>query len=456
MAHPILMPKAGQTMTEGRLIGWIKKEGDSVERGEPLLEIETDKANLEVESTESGVLRKIFAGEGDVCPVLTVVGILGDADEDIDFEAMREAGDKAAAEAAAAIDDSGPSSASSSRGATPPSLPSGGAADSRPARPAVAPTTASAGVALTSPPSIAASPSEKSRRFASPLARRVAEKKGVDISLLSGSGPGGRVLRRDVENAPKQMAGGPGPVDGLPGRVDLDDLTRPRPYAPPSPRPPERIALKGMRGAIAAALQHSKQTIPHFYETMTIDVTAALSLKRNLEIGGKRVSVNDLVVRACVLAITDEPRMNCRVLEDHVDYPEDVNIGIAVGTENGLVVPVVVGAQTLDLEALAAESRRVIESARGGKLIGTGKGTFTISNLGMFGVESFSAIINPPEGAILAVGAVRPEVLPYAGGFVPRAMMSVTLSADHRAIDGVLAAQFLARLKWLLENPSRL
>ena len=454
MAHPILMPKAGQTMTEGRLIGWIKKEGDSVERGEPLLEIETDKANLEVESTESGVLRKIFAGEGDVCPVLTVVGILGDADEDIDFEALRDAGDQAAAEAAAAIGDAGPSSASRE---TPPRPPSGGSADPRPAaRAAVAPATASAGVALTSPPSIAASPSGESRRFASPLARRVAEKKGVDISLLSGSGPGGRVLRRDVENAPKQMAGGPGPVDGLPGRVDLDDLTRPRPYAPPSPRPPERIALKGMRGAIAAALQHSKQTIPHFYETMTIDVTAALSLKRNLEIGGKRVSVNDLVVRACVLAITDEPRMNCRVLEDHIDYSGDVNIGIAVGTEDGLIVPVVVGAQTLDLEALAAESRRVIESARGGKLIGTGKGTFTISNLGMFGVQSFSAIINPPEGAILAVGAARPEVMPYAGGLVPRAMMSVTLSADHRAIDGVLAAQFLARLKWLLENPGRL
>ncbi len=452
MAHPILMPKAGQTMTEGRLIGWIKKEGDSVERGEPLLEIETDKANLEVESTESGVLRKIFAGEGDICPVLTVVGILGDADEDIDFEALREAGDKAAAEAATAIDAAGPSSPSSE---TPPGIPSGGAEDPRPAaRSAVAPATASAGVALTSPPSIAASPSKESRRFASPLARRVAEKKGVDISLLSGSGPGGRVLRRDVENAPKQTAGGA--AAALAGAVNLADLVRPRPYAPPSPRPPERIALKGMRGAIAAALQHSKQTIPHFYETMTIDVTAALSLKRNLKIGGKRVSVNDLVVRACVLAITDEPRMNCRVLEDHVDYPQDVNIGIAVGTENGLVVPVVVGAQTLDLDALAAESRRVIKSARGGKLIGTGKGTFTISNLGMFGVESFSAIINPPEGAILAVGAARPEVMPYAGGLVPRAMMSVTLSADHRAIDGVLAAQFLARLKWLLENPGRL
>jgi pyruvate dehydrogenase E2 component (dihydrolipoamide acetyltransferase) len=163
-----------------------------------------------------------------------------------------------------------------------------------------------------------------------------------------------------------------------------------------------------------------------------------------------------MVVRACTLALQDEPRVNCRVSSDHIDYPTDVNIGIAVGSDDGLVVPVVLRAQSLDLSATASESRRVIKAASSGKLIGSGQGTFTISNLGMFGVESFTAIINPPEGAILAVGAVRTEVIPHAGGFLPRAMLKVTLSSDHRAIDGLIAARFLARLKHLLEHPERL
>ena len=444
MAHPILMPKAGQTMTEGKLIAWLKKEGDVVERGEPLLEIETDKANLEVESTEAGVLKKTFAAEGDVCPVLSVVGVLGDEDEEIDFEAVRAAGAQASAQVS---EDVVPKEAGEqgSEGARQQE----GDSSSRPSASAGSPVASSPGPTETITPS---HETDHSRIFASPLARRLAEEQGVDISTLRGTGPGGRILRRDVENAPTPAA--------LPGGVmdatEVAALTRAPPYPPPSPRPPAEVALKGMRGAIAADLQHSKQTIPHFYETMTIDVTAALTLKKNLQVGGGRLSINDLVVRACVLALRDEPRMNCRVFPEHIEYPEDTNIGIAVDSQDGLVVPVVVRAQHLDLEALARESRRVIESARSGKLLGTGQGTFTLSNLGMFGVESFSAIINPPEGAILAVGAVRPEVVPHAGGLVPRAMMSVTLSADHRAIDGVLAARFLARLKSLLESPGRL
>jgi pyruvate dehydrogenase E2 component (dihydrolipoamide acetyltransferase) len=211
-----------------------------------------------------------------------------------------------------------------------------------------------------------------------------------------------------------------------------------------------------MRLAIATALQQSKQEIPHFYARVSIDVSAALALRQTLRAQGAKISINDMITRACVLALQDEPRVNCRVSPDRVEYPSDINIGIAVGSDEGLVVPVILRAQSLDLPGTASEGKRVIEAANAGKLVGSGQGTFTVSNLGMFGVESFTAIINPPEGAILAVGAVRTEVVPRAGGFLPRALLTVTLSSDHRAIDGVLAARFLARLKHLLEHPERL
>jgi pyruvate dehydrogenase E2 component (dihydrolipoamide acetyltransferase) len=229
-----------------------------------------------------------------------------------------------------------------------------------------------------------------------------------------------------------------------------------KPYPPPSPRPPAKVAVEGMRKAIGTALQQSKQTIPHFYATVAVDLTALLELKRAHEASGTKLSVNDFVVRACALALQDEPRVNCRVFPDRIEYFADSNVGIAVGQEFGLVVPVVVKAQTRDLAGLSAEIKRIVSAANAGKLIGSGQGTFTVSNLGMFGVESFSAIINPPEGAILAVGTVTTEVQPWLGGFLPRSILRVTLSSDHRAIDGVLAAKFLARVKHLLENPERL
>jgi pyruvate dehydrogenase E2 component (dihydrolipoamide acetyltransferase) len=211
-----------------------------------------------------------------------------------------------------------------------------------------------------------------------------------------------------------------------------------------------------MRAAIAAALQASKREIPHFYATVAIDMGAALAVKEARARDGVKVSVNDLIVRAAALALADEPRMNCRVAAGAIEYPANINIGIAVGLEEGLVVPVVLKAEGRDLAGIAAESRRVIDAALGGKLIGAGQGTFTISNLGMYGVESFSAIINPPEGAILAVGAARTELVPSGGGFFPRPVLRATLSCDHRAIDGVLAARFLGRLQRLLEDPARL
>ena len=272
----------------------------------------------------------------------------------------------------------------------------------------------------------------------------------MDLARLRGTGPGGRILRRDVEGARQApaRAGNGAPLSPLHGER--------KPYPEPAPRPEPVVPLTGMRKAIASALEQSKREIPHFYASVTIDAGEMLALKAERGEGGVRVTLNDIIVRASALALADEPRVNCRVFPDRVEYPASANIGIAVGTESGLVVPVILQAEQRDLDGVAAESARIVESALKGKLVGSGQGTFTISNLGMHGVESFSAIINPPEGAILAVGAVVERVVPLGGGLVPRPVFTATLSCDHRAIDGLLAARFLARLKHLLETGERL
>jgi pyruvate dehydrogenase E2 component (dihydrolipoamide acetyltransferase) len=422
MAQPILMPKAGQSMTEGTIVSWFKQEGEAVHQGEPLLEIETDKANLDVEAPASGVLRKVFHRDGDVVPVLAVIGVLGSADEAIDFEALAAGG---AAGGAAA-------------GAAP-------RADVRVESPR-------------SPPPLAAASSPQpapERLKVSPRARQLAAERDAGLATVRGSGPGGRILRRDLETAAaRPAAAARDRTDGRGALAAAPSLVSAGEYPPPSPRPPAQVPFAGMRAAIARALQASKSSIPHFYTTMAIDVTEALALKASLARSDApvKVTINDLVLRACALALADEPRVNCRVFDDRIQYPQEVNLGVAVGTDDGLVVPVILSAEQYDLAGLAAASRKVIEDARRGKLSGTGRGTFTVSNLGVWGIESFTAIINPPEGAILAVGGVREEIVPAGGGFFPRSLLRVTLSCDHRAIDGLLAARFLARLKHLLES----
>ncbi len=452
MAHPILMPKAGQSMEEGRVVSWLVSEGDRVERGDPLVEIETDKANLEVEALASGTLLKTLAAEGDMCPVLTVIGVIGEPDEEVDIEALKSSAAQAAAEAAPPTERSDPPPPSAASRPSPSATQRAPRGEAVPSSAAVSPRGARNGGSSSASPAPRAAPVPGRRGVAaSPLARRVARERHVDLAGLHGTGPGGRILRRDVENAPTRPAG----VGGT-GGIDWSALQRVVSYPPPSPPLPARVAVEGMRRAIAKALEHSKQTIPHFYETITADVTDALTAISDFEARGIKMSLNDVVVRACACALRDEPGMNCRVFPDHIEYPGEVNIGIAVGTDAGLVVPVVCGAASIGWFELIDATREVISSARDGKLIGSGKGTFTISNLGMFGVESFSAIINPPEGAILAVGTARAELVPLNGGCVPRARMSVTVSCDHRAIDGILAARFLQRLRHLLENPAQL
>jgi pyruvate dehydrogenase E2 component (dihydrolipoamide acetyltransferase) len=419
MAHPILMPQAGQSMTEGKIVRWLVKEGARVRRGDPLLEIETDKANMEVEAPADGVLRKLLRGEGEVVPVLAPVGIIAGADEPLDLAALSPAGPPPTAAKTAPV---------------PPAAPPGPARDAP-----------------------AAGSGPRARVAASPLARRLASGHQIDLKRLPGTGPRGRIIRRDVEAAlrAREPAGAGG---RLPSAEEAAlPLFAPREeYPPPSPRPPARVALEGMRKAIATALKRSKAMAPHFYATAEIDLTAALLARKAKEREGVQLSVNDLLLKAVALALADEPRVNCRVEDEAIDYPSDINIGIAVGLEEGLVVPVLLRAQTRSLAEIASESRRIIGLAREGKLVGAGQGTFTISNLGMFGVKCFTAVINPPEGAILAVGAAVERAVPRAGGFIPRKILEVTLSADHRAIDGLLAARFLLRLRRFLEEPARI
>lgn len=354
----IAMPRAGQSMEEGTIVEWVKAEGDVVEKGEILAEIETDKATFEFESPESGTLLKILCGEESVVGVLETIALMGAPDEDPDAYLAN--------------------------------------------RPDAAST----------------------RPKASPAARKAAGEAGIDLSALAaGSGPAGRILSTDL---PQQAA-------PAAGETQLHPISK-------------------MRKAIAANLQYSKQNVPHFYARLTIDARAMMAFYRKAK-ADFECSVNDVVTFACARAVAEFPALRSRFTEDGIVELPAANIGLAVASDDGLVVPVLIAADRMDLKALAAATRRVVESARAGRLEGAGQGVFTITNLGMFGVEEFSAIINPPESAILAVGAVREDVVVTDGAMQPGLVMTMTLSSDHRVIDGATAAKFLARLKELLEKP---
>lgn len=388
---PILMPQAGQSMEEGTILSWKVKEGDTIEIGQVIMEIETDKATMEVEAVDAGRVAKIVSQEGDIVEVKVPVAYL--ADESVDMEAYLAAGGTTPAASVTASETAG--------------------------APSVQP---SAPVAQKSDVSV----SESGRVKASPAARKAAKEKGIDLASIStGSGPGGRILSNDVETA------GVGPTGSV-----IHPVTK-------------------MRRAIAKNLSYSKQTIPHFYAKKTIDAGLLFNTYRKTKEQFK-CSVNDFVTCACAKAIRQYPGFRSQYKDTEVVENPAVNIGIAVGTDEGLTVPVVLNANQLKLEQLAAQTRQVVESARNGKLEGFGQGIFTITNLGMFGIEEFLPIINPPESAILAVGAIVEGVKVKDGQIQPTRLMTVTLSVDHRIIDGVLAAQFLNTLQELLEAPEQL
>jgi pyruvate dehydrogenase E2 component (dihydrolipoamide acetyltransferase) len=427
----ILMPALSPTMTEGTLAKWHVKEGDAIAAGDVIAEIETDKATMEVEAVDEGTLGRILVAEGtEAVPVNQTIAVL-----------LEEGEDAAALEAAPAP---APAAAAASPEARPEATATPAAAAPAPAAPTPAPAPAPAG----------------NRIFASPLARRMAKQAGLDLAALKGSGPHGRIVKTDIEAA---LAGGapaaapapspaPAPTPPLgagPGAKQLADLLGMAYRQEP---------LTNVRKTIARRLTEAKQSVPHFY--LTVDCRVDALLKARKEINGRfddvKVSVNDFVVKAVALALKQVPAANASWDESGVLYYEQADVSVAVATPMGLITPVVKGAQDKGLAAISAEIKDLAGRAREGKLAPEEYqgGTFTVSNLGMYGVKDFAAIINPPQGCILAVGAGEQRPVVEDGALAVATVMSCTLSVDHRVVDGAVGAECLAAFKTLIECPA--
>ena len=417
MAEIVKMPKLSDTMTEGVVAAWHKKVGDEVESGDLLAEIETDKATMEFESFQDGFLLYIGVETGDTAPVDSILCILGEKDEDYqellvsaeEAEPTATEEDKATATAPAPV--------------TPVSV--------KPA-PDPAPSPAATPEALKSP--APAPPIGNDRVVASPLAKKLADKLGLQLNRIPGSGEGGRVIKRDVENF--KMAG----ATGMPV-LTQEKFTE--------------VGVSQMRKVIASRLAESKFSAPHFYLQLSIDMSNAMEARKAInDQGFYRVSFNDMVVKATAMALKKHPAVNSSWLGDRIRYNEHVHIGVAVAVEDGLLVPVVRHADGKSFAGIGEEVRDYAQKAKAKKLQPEDweGNTFTISNLGMFGIESFTAIINPPDACILAIGGINEVPVVKDGQVVPGNLMKVTLSCDHRVVDGATGAGFLQDFKNLLEN----
>ena len=399
MATKVVMEALSPTMEEGRLVEWKKREGDAVAPGDVLAEVETDKAVMELVARSAGTLLKQLAAAGSTVPVSTVIGWIGKPGE--------------------VVDGAGQVSAS--------------------------PPTAAATIPFTAPPQPSL-PTPTGRVKASPLARRLAADRGVDLTSVQGSGPEGRIVKRDLEKVGEQLA-----VSGA------GILPRPTTYRAPATAFQD-VPLTQIRKTIAKRLAQSIGPIPTFYLTTEIDMERAWDTRAQLKalLGEDvKVSFNDLVIRAVALALTKHPGCNGWWQDDHIRYWSEVHLGMAVAVEDGLITPVIRHADRKSLQEIATESRDLAARARARKLRPeeyTGA-TFSISNLGMFDIEHFTAVINPPEAGILAVGTIAQVPAVVDGQVVPRRRMRVTLSCDHRVIDGATGAEFLKTVKLMLENP---
>ena len=440
MAKVVVMPKLGLTMTEGTVSKWLKKVGDAVSEGEPLFEVETDKLTNTIEASASGVLRHLFVEEGVTVPVLEKVAVIAAADEDI----AGLLGGAAPAPAAAA-----------------------------------APTPAAAP---------AASPAEKKaggRVIASPAAKKLAKEKGIDLTLVTGTGPNGRITEDDVKNYTPAPAAPAAPAAeevpkvkasplaaavaadlgldlekiGAKDRVLAEDILRylesTREKAEEAPKE-ELVPMNGMRKAIAKNMLNSHMTSPTVTANLSVDMSAMKAYREQLKAKEIKVSYTDLLVKFVAKALTEYPLLNCSVEDNKIRYKHYVNMGVAVALDNGLVVPNVTDADKKSLTEISAEIKELAKLAREGglpmeKLRG---GTFTITNLGMYGIESFTPIINQPEVAILGVTTMEDRAFVRGGEIVIRPMMTLSLTFDHRVVDGSVAAEFLQRVKNLLENPA--
>lgn len=416
MAEIIRMPKLSDTMTEGVVAEWHKKVGEEVESGELLAEIETDKATMEFESFQDGVLLHIGVEKGGTAPVDSVLCILGDEGED--FAELL-----ASADAAEAPD---PQEEAPAPAPTPAPAPVAAPAPAPAPAPAAAPTPSTAAPAPA--PAVV-----NERVKASPLAKRLAEERGLSLSLIPGSGEGGRIVKRDVE----AFVGGASSAANAVERYT-------------------EVGVSQMRKTIARRLAESKFTAPHFYLSVTIDMGAAMTARKAInDRGPHRVSFNDMVVKAVAIALKNHPAVNSSWLDDRIRYNEHVHIGVAVAVEDGLLVPVVRHANAKTFGEIGTEVRDFAQKAKDKKLQPSDweGNTFTISNLGMFGIEDFTAIINPPDACILAVGGIQNVPVVKDGAVVPGHTMKVTLSCDHRVVDGATGAAFLNEVKQNLENP---
>jgi pyruvate dehydrogenase E2 component (dihydrolipoamide acetyltransferase) len=498
MATKVVMEALSPTMEEGRLVKWLKNEGDAVKSGEVLAEVETDKAVMELAARGDGVLRKRLANEGDASPVGTLLAVIAGADENIDA-IIAEGGAAGAAQAAStapadvvaktaenAGDSSVPASAQESQGeaSAPPQQRTAGAGAeqagaSQPAAsgnaPAMAPPAPRGpGPRPPSRPGVFGSLSDaqapptpvpgrsgalgdtttptpapqgaNGRQRSSPLARRLASESGVELSLVRGSGPGGRIVKRDIESAMAAAAARPKPA---PAQAPKRLISREGDF--------QDIQLTQIRKTIARRLAESLGPVPTFYLTAEFDMGRAAELRAALkEIGEEfKVSFNDIVLKAVANALSDHPEVNAHWMVDRVRHFNRVHVAMAVAVEEGLITPVIFDADRKTLPEISREARQLAELARNRKLMPeqyTGA-TFSVSNLGMLGIEHFTAIINPPEAAILAVGAVEEKAVVVDGNIVVRQRMRVTMSCDHRVIDGATGARFLQALKRLIENP---
>ena len=451
----VVMPKLSEAMETGKVIRWLKKEGDRVQGGDILAEIETDKADVEMEAFGAGVLRKIVVQAGDRAPVGALIGVIADANEDIGT--VLAAAPAPAAAPAVASSQAAPAATTSERPAPVPPQPrsedhavQAQAATAGPTapRPPAATPVKPAPAAATAPPAAAApAPAAPpgARVKASPLARKIAAQSGVDLKLIHGSGPGGRIIRRDVEAAATAPA-----APGTP-TVAAAAATGPE-Y--------EDMALSPMRAIIAKRMPLSKAPVPHFYVTSEVAMDRAWELREELNglEGQPKISVNDLVVRASALALLEHPGVNASFQGEAIRVHHRAHIGIAVALDEGLITPVLRDCQAKSLAQIAVEARDLAERGRARKLRASelSGATFSISNLGMFDVAAFSAIINPPEGAILAVGSVRRVPVVEGEALAVGRRMALTISCDHRVMDGAMGARFLQSVKRLLEEPLRL
>ena len=416
----IRMPALSPTMTEGTLARWLKKEGEGVEPGDVIAEIETDKATMEVEAVDEGTLGKILVADGtEGVAVNSVIAVLMGEGED----------SQALEDATAGLDDQSVPQSAASKESTAPA-------------PAPAAETSAGAVSAPAPVPVAEAPqqpaSKPDRVAVSPLARRMAAQSGLDLGSIRGSGPHGRIVKADIDRVLEA------------GTV---------PAASEAEQPPERVELSNVRRVIAARLLEAKQTIPHFYLETDADAGALLDLRRRINADlerERRVTVNDLVVKATAMALRRVPQVNSAWGGDHIVRHRQIHVAVAVAVDDGLFTPVVRNTDRKGILEIAGEIRALVDKTRSGKLMPEEYqgGTFSVSNLGMFGIEAFAAVINPPQGGILAVGAATERPIVREGTVKSAPVMTLTLSGDHRVIDGAVGARWLAELRSFIEHPA--